>query len=234
MPPKFSIHLTPEGFQSELKNKKNISELSGLSVEFSASEFLEGKIQLQKLQLQYLGTYASGLQAAHAVGFLETSEFTDQIGPVVDEFTGICNELKVLKRQRKLLEEDLEEEASAAKRQRLADDEPDVTFLERVYTNSIVPQVMGASAKQKKSKFDQSAFRKDVINFYAAGVGDHTFCHLTGWSCGKIVKSAHLVPKSLSEEGVSYLFGAKNGIPLTLSSTLSLLQMLIVKRDHSP
>ena len=207
----------PEGFQSELKKtERNITGLSELSVASSASEFLEGKIQSQNLQLEYLRTYKSGLQAAHA----ETSEFTDQIAPVMDEFTGICGELKVLKRQRKILEEDLEEEASAAKRQRMAD-EPGVTFLERVYTDSIMPRVIGASAKQKKSEYDQSAFRKDVINFYGTGNGDHAFCHLTGWWDRKVVKAAYLVPKSLSEEEVSYLFGtkqlilsdAKNGIP---------------------
>lgn len=217
-----SIHLMPEGFQSELKKtERNITGLSELSVASSASEFLEGKIQSQNLQLEYLRTYKSGLQAAHAAGSLETSEFTDQIGPVMDEFTGICGELKVLKRQRKILEEDLEEETSIAKRQRLAHDEPDITFLERAYTDSIVPRVMGASAKQKKSDYDQSAFRKDVINFYGAGDGDYAFCHLTGWWDRKVVKAAYLVPKSLSEKEVSYLFGtkqlilsdAKNGIP---------------------
>ena len=233
----------PEGYQDELKRReRNISGLSGLSVASSASEFLETKIQSQSLELDYLRMYSSGLQAAHAAGSLEACEFTEQVGPVADEFAGISSELRVLKRQRKLLEEDLEEETSIAKRQRLAHDEPDITFLERAYTDSIVPRVMGASAKQKKSKFNQSAFRKDVIDFYQAGHGDQVFCHLTGWWYAKMVKAAHLVPKSLSEEEVSYLFGAKqlvlsdarNGIPPSLSSTSSFLQMLMVNRDHSP
>lgn len=227
MPRKPSVHLMPEGYQDELKrSERNISGLLGLSVVSSASEYLEAKIQSQNLELDYLRMYLHGLQATHAAGSLQDSEFTDQIGPVLDEFTRISSELRVLKRQRKLLEEDLEEEASVAKHQLLAHVEPDITFLERAYTNSIIPRVMGVSAKQKRSKFDQSAFRKDVINFYGAGDGDHVFCHLTGWSYRKVIKAANLVPKSLSQEEISYLFGAKqivlsdpkNGIPPTFSS----------------
>lgn len=141
-----SAHLMPEGYQDELERReRNISDLSGLSVASSASEFLETKIQSQNLELEYLRMYSHGLQAAHAARSLRDSEFTDQIGPVLDGFTGIKSKLQVLKHQRKLLEEDLEEEAHAAKCQQLAHDEPDITFLEQAYANSMVPRVMNAS-----------------------------------------------------------------------------------------
>ena len=37
--------------------------------------------------------------------------------------------------------------------------EPDLSFFERAYTDSIVPRVMGASAKQRKNHFRQDKFK---------------------------------------------------------------------------
>ena len=141
-----SVHLMPEGYQDELERREwSISGLSGLSVTSSASEFLETKIQSQNLELEYLRMYSHGLQAARATGSLQDSEFTDQIGPVLDEFTGIKSKLQVLKHHWNSWKRTSKEEAHAAKDQQLAHDEPDITFLEQAYANSMVPRVMNAS-----------------------------------------------------------------------------------------
>jgi hypothetical protein len=90
--------------------------------------------------------------------------------------------------------------------------EPNIGLLERAYASTIVPRVMGASAKQKKSSFNQSEFRKRVIDFYKAAMDmeDHkmAYCHLAGWCPSEQVKAAHLVPKSLSGEEIAHLFGS--------------------------
>jgi hypothetical protein len=89
--------------------------------------------------------------------------------------------------------------------------EPDLSFFERAYTDSIVPRVMGASAKQRKNHFRQDKFKSDLLKYYGAvkgiGSGKAAWCHLTGWWDSKFVKAAHLVPKSLSGDELSYLFG---------------------------
>lgn len=63
-----------------------------------------------------------------------------------------------MKRQRNLIEEDLEDEASAAKRKRMADDEPDVTFLERVYTYSIMLRVRDVESCGRKARLATPKF----------------------------------------------------------------------------
>lgn len=55
---------------------------------------------------------------------------------------------------------------------------------------------MGASTNQQKSKFDQSGFKRDVMEYYETTHGP--YCHLTGWHYFKAVKAAHPVPKSLT------------------------------------
>jgi hypothetical protein len=87
------------------------------------------------------------------------------------------------------------------------DKDVDVALLERAYTNTIVPRVMAALAKQRKGSFRQSNFKKAVLNFYNASDNDSAYCHLTGWWQSSDVKAAHLVPKSLTSEEVSCLFG---------------------------
>lgn len=222
-----SFHLMPPGIQTQIRNNsRSISGVSGVSVASSAvSDFLEEKIKSHDLELEYLRTYQAGLQAARDTGDLPERDLLDQLGETIDRFEAVSNESTVLKRQRTILEQDLEDEAGGTKRQRGNDDEPDVTFLERAYTDTIVPRVMNASGKQRKSRFDQNAFEKDVLMFYEAKREDGlVFCHLTGWKPAELVKAAHLVPKCLSQEQVSYLFGAKeivlsdarNGMPLRL------------------
>lgn len=72
-----SIYLMPEVFQSQLrKTKRNINRCPGLYVALSTSGFLEGKLQSQNLQSEYLRTYTSILHTSHTVGSLESSEFT--------------------------------------------------------------------------------------------------------------------------------------------------------------
>lgn len=207
-----SIHLMPEGIQAQQRdNDRSISGISGVSIASSSvSDFLEEKIKSHDLELEYLRTYQAGLQAARDTGTLPKAIFLGQVSNTIGRFEVVSKESTVLKRQRTIIEQDLEDEAGGAKRQRGNDDEPDATFLERAYTDTNVPRVMNASGKQRKSKFDQSAFKKDAIEFYEAKREDGlAFCHLTGWKPAQLIKAAHLVPKALCQEEVSYLFGAE-------------------------
>ena len=107
--------------------------------------------------------YQEGLHVAHTGERITSEEFQAEIGAVLGNFN---KNLRVLKRQRRIIEQDIEDEVEHHKRERGEDQEPDVSFLERAYTNTIVPRVMGASAKQRKSKFDQKAFTNDVMEYY--------------------------------------------------------------------
>ncbi|PGH12241.1 hypothetical protein AJ79_04421 [Helicocarpus griseus UAMH5409] len=77
----------------------------------------------------------------------------------------VFSELRVLKKQHRGLEQDIEEDVEH-KRPKFSQ-KPSVTFFERAYTSAIVCRVMGAS-KQKGKKFDHSSFRRSVVEYLEA------------------------------------------------------------------
>ncbi|KAK2766987.1 hypothetical protein FQN54_006304 [Arachnomyces sp. PD_36] len=91
-------------------------------------------------------------------------------------------------------------EAENIKR-RKRDDGPTIGFLERAYTNEIVTKIMGCSGKQKKKRnSEQTDFKKAVLKYYSSENRDAEayFCHVMGRLDAKLVKCAHLGPKSIS------------------------------------
>jgi hypothetical protein len=198
--------------QERQRNFSQATQSSNVSVaSTTVSEFLEEKVKAYQLELDYIKAYKDGLHEARSAEKLSNDEFDKELGMVFEDFRSVQADLKVLKRQRGVIQEDLEEEIDSSKRYRAEGNEPDISFLERAYTDTIVPRVMGASAKQKKSNFHHSGFREDALKYYNAvdkeGGNKIAYCHLTGWWNADMVKVAHLVPKSLSGEEVSYLFG---------------------------
>ncbi|OQE24057.1 hypothetical protein PENFLA_c010G08294 [Penicillium flavigenum] len=139
--------------------------------------------------------------------------------------------IQVLKTQRSLIVEDIDEKVSA-KRQRI-EGPADQSLLEHAYRDAIISRVLGASAKQKGSNFDQSKFTKDVYRYY--GVNEYCrpgfgWCHVLGTILPKKnIKAAHLVLKSLTFREVSHLFGVSDGVlgdprnGITLADTIELL-----------
>jgi hypothetical protein len=172
---------------------------------------LEEKILSCELDMEYLKSYKGGLQQANPTDAISKEEIDEEVGKILNRFEPLYEEVKILKRQRKYIIEDIEVDMSDLKKQK-QDKDVDVALLERAYTNTIVPRVMAASGKQRKGSFKQSNFRKAVLNFYNAADNDSAYCHLTGWWQSKDVRAAHLVPKSLTSEEVSYLFGGLEAV----------------------
>lgn len=233
--------LMPQERQARLQDQKtrsvsHASQASQTSIASSTiSEFLENKIRSCQLDIDYIQSYRDGLHEALSAEKLAEEDYRNEFNCVFGELQPRRQELRVLKRQKKIIQEDLEDDFVAKKRYRGPDDEPDIGLLERAYTSTIVSRVMSATAKQKKRSFDQSAFKKDVLAYYGAGKieGNYrlAFCHVVGaWFAHDDVKAAHLVPKSLSGAELSYLFGVgelilsdkRNGkfiFPFTYSAT---------------
>ena len=172
--------------------------------------------------------YQEGLREALAVGRLTLSQYNQEVEALDHDYEPVMQEIKTLKDQKKILLEDVEE-AYEVQRKRYKEsneqNEPDVSFLERAYTSVMVAKVMSASAKQKKTKFDQSKFKRDVLSYYNAFCNlngmPSAYCHVTGWHDITNVKAAHLVPKSLHSDELEFLFGVRelvlldprNGLP---------------------
>lgn len=117
--------------------------------------------------------------------------------------------IRVLKTQRPLIIEDIDEEI-LAKHQRIKGS-VDKSLLEYSYRNAVISRVLGASVKKRSHKFDQSAFKKGVYMYYSTnehcrpGLGG---CHVLGTVLPQDqIKAAHFVSKSMTSEEVSYLFG---------------------------
>ena len=78
--------------------------------------------------------------------------------------------------------------------------------------------IIFATNKPKKKNYSRSEFKKGVIAFYGAeqdsendGDIDSLWCHLTGWLALADIKAAHIAPKSLESNELSYLFRAGEG-----------------------
>ncbi|KAJ5384009.1 hypothetical protein N7517_001920 [Penicillium concentricum] len=190
----------------------------------SVSDFLESKIRDYKVDLDYIQCAHEGLLEARDADMLTGPEYVAALRPFMKSARSASQELKALSCQRKILEEDLEEQASV-KRQRQG--EPDIEILERAYIDSILPKVMAATAKPPKNKmivgsqFNACNFKRDVNEYY--GIPKKKgFCHLTGnWDPADI-KAAHLVPKSLSGDEIAHLFGVETLVLSNPSNALSL------------
>ncbi|KAJ9264572.1 hypothetical protein DTO212C5_7075 [Paecilomyces variotii] len=197
------------------QQKRTASQMSQLS-QFSAasssvSDFLEEKVKALTSQREFFVCYRDGLLEAMAQKTIAEEEFQDELAGTVATIAPLSKSLAIIHRQKRAIEQDLEDEASREKKRR--EEDPEVDFLERAYAT----RVMGASSKQEKkfSKRDQSEFRKAVLCRYgSADSKGSAYCHLSGWWDADLVKAAHLVPKLLTGHEISYLFGVEE-LPLT-------------------
>ncbi|KAK2771292.1 hypothetical protein FQN53_005102 [Emmonsiellopsis sp. PD_33] len=103
--------------------------------------------------------------------------------------------------------------------------EASTELLERACASANVSKVATETAKRKKQKFDQSKFRKGVLEYCNAIRETQTereaYCHLTGWWLAE-ENVVYRLLRSLSDDELSFLFGvreavlsdSKNGISL--------------------
>jgi hypothetical protein len=220
--------LLPAAWQQCLDEIK-ARRVSGSSNLTTASDFLEEQIRTLSSDLDYVRAYRTGLRKeSDRIPKRDLDEEVHEIEEVEDDRQ---ESLAVFKRQRKIIEEDLAEEAAkilppepttpektpAKAPQYTTPEKPDQPVprevIKQAFANSIVERVMTASSRQKKSKFDQASFRRSVEEFYGAvkygekGEKLAVHCAVTGWQEPSLVKAAHIVPKSLKSDELAYLFG---------------------------
>ncbi|KAJ5939216.1 hypothetical protein N7466_002350, partial [Penicillium verhagenii] len=213
--------------ERSVSNSSRLSQVSQESCQSTTSDFLHMKIAALQDEKEYIDCIKQGLEEGSSLGMIDKSVFQKEIEPVVKRFRMTSKTLDVLKRQRRLIEADLEMEV---KRQRITGP-PDDGILQRAYRDTIIPRVMGAAAKTRKRPFDQRAFKKQVNEYYGlkeACMGTESWCHVLGFFVNN-VKAAHIVPKSLSQEELYHIFGVEDGVlsdprnGLTLYSAVELL-----------
>lgn len=198
--------------ERSVSNSSKLSRVSQDSLQSATSDFLDAKIAALEDEKEYIGCIKQGLDEISSSGLLSSDTFQTEIGPILTRFRATSQTLDVLKRQRTLIEEDLEVEV---KRRRVTEP-PDHGLVERAYVDTIIPRVMGAAAKTEKHPFDQQKFKKKVNGYYNVptdSVERTSYCHVLGFYLpAPSVKAAHLVPKSLSQEEVCHIFGVQDGV----------------------
>ena len=183
--------------------KRKASASSTLSKAVSVADFVESKVVDDSIGLEYINEMSRGLKEALQGGHLAAAHYNEAMQDIDKYRTPKESKFVLLKRQKKLIKDDLDETL------------PSATTIADAYANVIMNKVMAATADQKKKKSNQHKFRTAVIKYYGAaassineGDKDIVWCHLTGYFPKEYVKAAHIVPKSLESSELSYLFGA--------------------------
>ncbi|MCJ1464996.1 hypothetical protein MMC07_003611 [Pseudocyphellaria aurata] len=193
---------TSQNVLADYKVRKS-SANSLLSNASDASEFLEHKIKTVELEMDIADFYKKSLTQAYQQDNIEEGELTEALDEVNQEHSGKKREWIALKRQKVLIEEDIEEGPYAT--------------LEKAYAAAMKHRVkiptQLSKAEQNLKKHTQAKFKGELERYYAAARtndGDKSvFCAVTkAWWDAKLIKAAHLVPKSLQSEELAYMFGA--------------------------
>lgn len=204
-------NLREKASQADRLQQRHASTISTLSFASSTvSEFLEEKVKACKYEFEAATVQLEIIQHTRQNQNLDSDEYHALSQPLLEHLNRLTTEKRLLKKQSRLIRDDLDEEVEHKKARQT---EPGVEFYERAYLDSIIPRIMGATNKQQKSSFNTARFRNAVLNAYNAVKEESTlkyaWCHLAGlWEVAENVKAAHLVPKSLSRRELAYLFGA--------------------------
>jgi len=203
--------------------KRSISLSSQLTTDSTVSDFIAYKARIVASNVEYCATYKRGLHDMVEANQLTPEELRAELVLVQRNETPIQAEASALKRQKRAIEADMEE---------VKDHRPNQ---DEAYASLLSSYVMKSSCHQRRSKFDQSAFKAAVIKYYdgadiskwreddgvpvrdeynmkVKNLDRRLWCPLTGWHPEERVKAAHLVPKSLQGPELSNLFGVGEAI----------------------
>jgi hypothetical protein len=162
-------------------------------------------VESLQADLATAGTIEDAFRKARERRDMSEHEFQDAVGKLSEENTEKERELVAIKRQKKIIADDMDEML------------PKYGTISNAYVNLMTARIMAATSTQPKCKrFDRRAFSRDVLEYYGAkkeirGM-DMKYCHLTGWQDLSTVKCAHLVPKSLESDELFYLFGVRDAV----------------------
>ena len=189
---------------SDIQSRR-ASFASALSISSNISEFLNIKMKSLASEAEYTKHFSEGLLELKENCEIPSILLDDELKMALKKRRKIKDELYATKRQRLLLEEDM--------------DQPGLFHrLEDAYANSIKNRVMSATCRLVRQKFNQGAFRKGLENYYDATQitedGEkQVWCVVTGWHESSQVRAAHIIPKSLSSGELEYLYGSGGDIP---------------------
>jgi hypothetical protein len=181
------------------------SAMSQLSTTSSTGDFVNAKIESITADLAVGDKFKEYFHSAKKRKAFSREEYDDAMQELESEVVQKERELVILKRQKKIISDDIDEVL------------PHYSTMDRAYSSILTTKIMSATAKQgKKKPYDQCAFGKSVLSFYSAtrgdGEGHEKYCHVLGWFNAKDVRCAHIVPKSLESDELGYLYGVREAV----------------------
>lgn len=198
---------TLEDFQ-----KRSASVESRLSTTSSVNEFINLRVETVEDDIRCYTKLKQDIFESFCAKQITAKQHQDGLQDLQNILAECKNEESVLKKQRKILEEDIASEL------------PLYSDIDKAYKNILLSKVMAATSKQSKQqhKFDKSTFRRKVKRFYGSsrqipsgnGIAVQSFCVLSGW-VSESTSAAHLVPKSLNSGELEYLFGIDDNTMLS-------------------
>lgn len=184
--------------------KRKASAMSTRSASSTVSEFLDAKLHEFVLDHEYINHYRKALKHAYEVKIISEKDWNRMRNEIKKNETKEKKEYVTLKRQRKLIEDNLEEFSVQN------------TF-EQPYANAMLNRVKlprQLNSKERSLKrHTQENFKHELAKYYEAEttIESTKFCYCAAtqrWWKSELVKAVHIVPKSLESEELSYLFGA--------------------------
>lgn len=185
----------------------------------STSHFLDTRITALQHETAQIVHIKEDLGESLDSAKISPEQYNQEIYPILKRFRKTSQMLQVLARQRSLIEEGFEEAVESMRQRTLGP--LDDNIFETFYEDTIVPCVVGATAKIGKSRSDKRSFKKAVHQWYNVtkeslalvfgmeGLTEpYSICHVIGAGVDyPSSKPAYLVPKSLSPNEVSHIFG---------------------------
>lgn len=168
---------------------------------------------------------------------LTAAEHQKSIDAVLKQSRDVDREYFILTRQRKFIEEDLDELVQLQ--------DHGVGDLMATYRSLLAPKLDSTIYHQRKNCDDDIAFRRRVTKYYNAYRGkddeeDEVWRHLGGsWQSGRFLRTVHIVPKQLRSEQLSYIFGVRdadlddvrNGEYYSFFLQISLLRYVVLNNE---
>ncbi|KAL1878852.1 hypothetical protein Plec18167_004147 [Paecilomyces lecythidis] len=248
--PKLYMSLMSDVHQNSISHKINVRDIRRASAAStnlatsSISQFIDQKAQLIDAEIELLRAYSSGLTNLRATKKIDGIEYNIYFKEIENKKRRLGAENILIKRQRKILEEDINDDVSA----NIGLGHEFDKIIEITYSSFMTDKMAAARKLSTRGlKHNQSRYRQGVIGYLQAQPHESVvWCHILGRVLpSSSVVVAHLVPESLESEELSYLFGAsqlrvsmdkRNGLTLfcTLEKCLDTGQIVIMPIRPEP
>jgi hypothetical protein len=191
----------------ETSKKRKVSTQSRLSTSTSIPDFLDLKLKDAQDDAADFSKLYDIAQESFQSKTINHADYNQLINELEKQREEKDSEVSAIKRQRKIIVEDLEDQMLHGM---------NFSKAEKEYAHLMVKCISQASCKMKASTVNRSNFRANVLEHLQASRieaiknTEELWCHVLGkWLPKKYVKTAHLVPASLSGPEISYAFGVE-------------------------